>query len=98
MKKVLIPILLILIGILISIIIINSKGYSWQYTKNNDIIELTTNKSTVLNKNVVGSDSVHEWRFKVIKRGNVKLTFKYYRTWEGEGKTAKTNQYNVKVN
>lgn len=77
-----------------------STGYAWNYTMDSkNMIELSSSNEVPDKKNVAGSGSTFTWRFKALKAGQVKLTYKYYRGWEGEATAAKedTIEYLITV-
>lgn len=73
-------------------------GYTWHYKMDNKVLGLISSKTTVKNRNLLGSGALHEWRFKVIKKGAAGLSFSYYRAWEGRSSAVKTYGYHIKVN
>lgn len=77
-----------------------STGYSWYYTIDNDeMLESRAVNETPDKENVPGSGSTFTWNFKALKTGQVKLVYKYYRSFEGEATATKENtiEYLVKV-
>lgn len=81
-------------------------GYSWHYSiENSDLIkfdsESTSDSGTTDAKDIkpvtVGAGSKHTWNFKGVKQGGTKITFKYYRSWEGEKTDVKTAEYTIKI-
>ena len=69
-----------------------STGYGWFYTLDNkDMIEFSSTSDVQDKKNVAGSPSTFTWNFKALKAGQTKITFKYYREWEGEASATKDN-------
>ncbi len=81
-------------------------GYSWHYSiENNDLIRLDsensqgseTNSQNNSKPNLVGAGSQHTWNFKGMKQGTTKISFKYYRSWEGEKSATKTGEYTIKI-
>lgn len=76
-----------------------STGYSWHYTVNKkDILEFVSDEfKSDDTQGLVGSAGTHEFKFKAIMEGVVKLTFQYYRTWEGINKDTETREYVIKI-
>lgn len=80
-------------------------GYDWYFSSPKD-----SKKFKVLDKKVfhlqkkenksgvfIGGRLKILWKIKIIKSGELKLTFKHYRKWEGEGKSVKQAEYKVQV-
>lgn len=78
-----------------------STGYSWHYIiDNNNVISLQSEDSiqpAMSSAGMVGFSTTHVWNFKANKEGTVKITFKYYRTWEGTDNAEKTYEYIINV-
>jgi predicted secreted protein len=70
-----------------------SAGYNWYFTiSDTAIIALDSEKTFELPQEKpekvvkVGEKIIGVWKFRALKPGNAKITFKYYRKWEGEEK------------
>lgn len=73
-------------------------GFDWYYTADNEgIIKLTKDDYSSDSPGLVGGGGVHSWTYEGVKQGTVKLTFKYYRSWEGESTAIETRLYTVTV-
>lgn len=75
-------------------------GYTWHYTiENKDIVKLDS-ENDVRDTDMIGAGNTYTWNFKALKAGQTRLTFKYYRDWEGEASTTASNtiEYLICVN
>lgn len=75
-------------------------GYSWAYTMAPEGILALDHDAFVSGQtsaNVVGAGGQHTWTFKVLSKGCVRLTFRYYRPWEAPETAAETRVYAVNV-
>ncbi len=73
-------------------------GYTWNYTiSDQDVIELDSKSFESQDLNLVGSPRNYIWNFKPIKTGTTKITFKYYRPWEGPQTAGDTKEFNISV-
>lgn len=69
-------------------------GYSWHYTIGNPKLVSLISESFVQDaaaEGLVGTGGAYTWDFKAQKAGQTKITFKYYRDWEGEASTTADN-------
>ena len=62
-----------------------------------DIVTKMTNELNNSKPIIVGAGSKHTWNFKGVKQGTTKISFKYYRSWEGEKSATKTSEYTIKI-
>jgi len=65
----------------------STTGYSWHYTIGNSKMLSLNSESFVQDtaaEGMVGVGGTYTWDFKALKAGQTKITFKYYRDWEGE--------------
>ncbi|OHD07655.1 MAG: hypothetical protein A2086_16110 [Spirochaetes bacterium GWD1_27_9] len=77
-----------------------STGYWWYYTiGDNTIIKNIDSKTFDFHSGefIVGAPIIGIWKFKCLKIGETKITFKYYRSWEGEDSASETKIFNIKV-
>lgn len=77
-----------------------STGYSWNYTiSNGKVVELIEDEfiQGAANGEVVGAGGTHRWSFRGVLEGEVRLEFRYYRSWEGEGSSIEERSYLIKV-
>ena len=75
-------------------------GYDWHYKIGDESIIKLNNETSIADSNLeglVGAGETHEWFFTGLKAGETTITFKYYRSWEGEGSATKTIVYKVEV-
>lgn len=72
-------------------------GYTWQYIIDDESIIKMDSESSVLDSDLTGAGSSFSWNFKALKVGETKITFKYYRVWEGEATAIQTVEYLIKV-
>ena len=73
-------------------------GFEWKYAiADNSVIKLDS-ESSIVDSNAIGAGSTFTWNFKAMKAGETKITFKYYRSWEGEASAEQTIEYLIKVN
>jgi predicted secreted protein len=73
-----------------------STGYSWHYTIDNTAAVVFDSDSTTASPTgVTGASINHTWKFRVLKTDKAQITFKYYRTWEGEQTAANTVVYGI---
>jgi inhibitor of cysteine peptidase len=83
-----------------------STGYTWHYYIDEpDIVrvvseteEPTTGASHV-GEIIVGAPGIYKWQVRALKAGTATITFKYYRSWEGEESATEENTlvYNITV-
>ena len=76
-----------------------STGYTWNYEiSGKDAAKLISDNSVYLGKEgVKGAPINRTLNFKILKKGTTKITFKYYRSWEGKQKAIKTIEYKINV-
>ena len=72
-------------------------GYTWQYKIDDESIVKLDTESSVPDSGLIGAGSTFDWNFKALKPGTTTITFKYYRTWEGEASALQTAEYTVTV-
>lgn len=75
-------------------------GYSWAYAMAPEGILALDHDAFVSSQtsaNVVGAGGQHTWTFKVLAKGCVRLTFRYYRPWEAPETAVETRVYAVNV-
>ena len=72
-------------------------GYTWQYKISDESVVKLDTESSVPDSGLIGAGSTSVWNFKALKPGTTTITFKYYRTWEGEASTLQTAEYIVTV-
>jgi len=58
-----------------------------------------TSEEIVPDSDLIGAGSTFTWTLKALKPGITRITFKYYRDWEGESSVTPENTvlYNIKV-
>lgn len=74
----------------------STTGYSWHYKiENADVAKLVSENVALENAakdlNIVGAGNTYTWDFKALKTGQTRITFKYYRDWEGEASVKSEN-------
>lgn len=72
-------------------------GYTWQYKIQDESVVKLDTESSVPDSGLIGAGSTFTWNFKALKPGTTTITFKYYRTWEGEASALQTEEYTVTV-
>ncbi len=74
-------------------------GYTWHYTLENKDIASVTSEEIVPDSDLIGAGSTFTWTLKALKPGVTRITFKYYRDWEGESSVTAENTviYIIKV-
>lgn len=74
-------------------------GYTWRYIMDkNGILELWRDEyKSSDNSGTVGSGGEHIWVFKGISKGDVVITFNYYRPWEDVSKVVETRRFTICV-
>ncbi|MCK4797366.1 MAG: protease inhibitor I42 family protein [Spirochaetes bacterium] len=77
-----------------------STGYWWYYNIDDETkIMLYDMQTFDFNQSdTVGGHIMGVWKFKGIATGETKITFKYYRSWEGEETAIDTRVYSVNIN
>ncbi len=75
-------------------------GYMWHYKIADATIVSVVSENITADSGLIGAGSTFAWDFKALKAGATKITFKYYRDWEGEASTTAENSinYNISVN
>ena len=75
-------------------------GFTWHYAVENDDIVKQDYENDVRDSDRIGSGNTYTWNFKALKEGQTRITFKYYRDWEGEASTTADNtvEYPICVN
>lgn len=69
-------------------------GYSWHYRIGNGrILKLKTEDFTPDSTDpmIAGSGGTYTWDFQTLKKGSTKVTFMYYRDWEGDASASDEN-------
>ncbi|BAF60542.1 predicted secreted protein [Pelotomaculum thermopropionicum SI] len=77
----------------------STTGYTWHYTiENGDVVKLDSGYN-VRDSGMIGAGSTFIWDFKALQAGRTKITFKYYREWEGEASATADNtvEYLIQV-
>ena len=73
-------------------------GYDWYFTVSDEsMLTLVSDGYTSTHPGADGAGGTYVWNFKGLKPGEAKITFKYYRAWEGEDSAEKTAVYRVTV-
>lgn len=78
-------------------------GYTWHYTISNPKVISLNSESFVQDAAaegmMVGVGGTYTWDFKALSVGQTKITFKYYRDWEGENSATANNikEYQIVV-
>jgi predicted secreted protein len=80
-------------------------GFEWDYViEDESIFQILSEEQIKPNsqgdeqvKKRVGAGSKHIWNFTAQKEGKTKITFYYYRNWEGKDSTEKIIEYDVTV-
>lgn len=78
-----------------------STGYSWQYKIEDENIAVVEDDEYVENEapeGMVGVGGMHTYRLAGVSEGETKITFKYFRSWEGETTAIKEVSFDLKVN
>ncbi len=86
--------------------LIAGNGYSWNaFNRNEQVLKVLGHKTSEIkiSKNyedddiTIGGKIMDIWKIKALKPGKVKLTFKYFRVWEGEKNSAKSIEFNLDI-
>lgn len=74
-------------------------GYSWNYEVSDEAVAAPVCGSYVsqAGEGIVGGGGTYSWDFKALTAGESTITFKYYRTWEGQASAVQTVVYRVTV-
>ncbi|MPM08179.1 hypothetical protein SDC9_54491 [bioreactor metagenome] len=74
-------------------------GYAWYYSFSTDGVLTETKNSYTPDSALTGAGGTYVWNFKAVQPGKTTITFKYYRSWEGETSATAENTvtYNVTV-
>jgi len=72
-------------------------GYTWQYAIDDESIVKLANESSTPDSALIGAGSTFHWTFQALKPGETKITFRYYRPWEGNANFLQTVEYTIKV-
>lgn len=75
-------------------------GYSWNVKMDKDgILKLESDeyKSNDTSGNIAGAGGEHVWVFKGLSKGDVVITFSYYRPWEDVNTAVETKTFTVNV-
>jgi len=74
-------------------------GYEWYlddtYKMNFDLVK--EEKEEIAQNGFVGTPVVKKWQLKAIKQGDVTVTIRLYRDWEGRGKAASFYSVMIKI-
>ena len=73
-------------------------GYSWYCTIGDDEVIAAESDDYTSNSDLIGAGGTYSWRFKALKEGQTTITFKYYRSWEGEASATAENTVIYQVN
>lgn len=75
-------------------------GYTWHVKIKNSAVITQVSEKSVADSALIGAGSTFTWEFKALETGNTKITFQYYRDWEGEASVTAENTvvYNISVN
>lgn len=66
-------------------------GYQWHYAIEDPTVVRLISETSVSDSTLIGAGSTYIWDFQGLAPGISKLTFKYYRSWEGEASTTPEN-------
>jgi len=74
-------------------------GYSWYYSFSTPGVLAETKNSYTPDSALIGAGGTYVWNFRAVQPGTTTVTFKYYRSWEGEDSATAENTvtYNVTV-
>ncbi|SMC78536.1 protease inhibitor I42 family protein [Papillibacter cinnamivorans] len=75
-------------------------GYGWYVSVNDPEVLWPCSESYAQDESsgeIVGAGGTYTWCFKALKPGKTTLTFRYYRSWEGEDSAIRTAEYTVTV-
>ncbi|MGC8943770.1 MAG: protease inhibitor I42 family protein [Caldisericia bacterium] len=73
-------------------------GYSWHLKKDDKtIVKLFKDEYQEPSSNLIGASGTHKFIFVGEKKGDATITFKYYRSWEGEDSSVEVKEFKVKV-
>lgn len=90
----------------ISLDMIEGNGYSWYRSDKTNIFKLIDKKVIDVNNTdleiqkgnrKIGGKIYYLWKFQAVKKGEGKLTFDYYRYWEGLKKSIESKSYLIKI-
>ncbi len=72
-------------------------GYSWHLAEplDKEMLELVSQRYIIRQSSMVGAGGKEEWKFKALKSGRTRISFKYVRPWEKDGAPAKTESFLV---
>ena len=66
-------------------------GYQWHTTIEDPSVVHLISETSVSDSTLIGAGSTYLWDFQGLAPGTSKITFKYYRSWEGEASTTPEN-------
>lgn len=73
-------------------------GFSWNYKiEDESIVKLIEDKYQEPSTDLIGAAGTHKFIFIGEKKGETKITFKYFRIWEGEESKLEVKEFKVKV-
>ena len=75
-------------------------GYTWSFSSDKEeLLEPVENKSmeSSQNRELVGAGGTHRRVFRGLVEGEARLTFRYYRVWEGENASIDERVYSVRI-
>lgn len=74
-------------------------GYTWHYSVDNSDIVGVSEETYTPDSDLVGAGGTYTWKVGALKKGTAKITFKYYRDWEGESSATLENTvvYQIEV-
>lgn len=76
-----------------------STGYGWAYKEEPEgfLKELGKESKSFAEERMIGAGVTSAWKFEVISEGEVKLTYLYYRSWEGEETAVHKKEFIIKI-
>ncbi len=76
-----------------------STGYGWTYKEDPEglLKELGKESKSFAEEKMIGAGVTSVWRFEAISAGEVKLTYFYYRPWEGEETAIYKKEFIIKI-
>ena len=76
-----------------------STGYGWAYKDEPEglVKEISRDSKSLSEEGLIGAGVTSVWRFEAVSAGEVKLTYLYYRPWEGEETAVHKKEYVIKI-
>jgi inhibitor of cysteine peptidase len=76
-----------------------STGYGWAYKEEPEglLKEVGKESKSLSEERLIGAGVTSVWKFKAVSEGEVKLTYLYYRPWEGEETAVHKKEFIIKI-